>query len=796
LIDLFLPDVEHPDDFAGGSMTVDASKVTSEDEAIIAEELALHERVRQAVRAAALAKAPDMSAIQTGLKDLRDEAAQAHERDLPALFQALYTQHGLASLKFDQKLPDMRAPYFAHVRLEENGKTRDVLIGHLTFIDPKHNVTIIDWRHALLAKVFFNSREGDDFEIELPGRLSQGIVRVRRVLTFEMGELLAVGGPSWTLSRPKGGAWQRGAGTDVPDLAGGEGQSITEQALVPSVFGTGTGQARMRLPEVSALLDAEQYKILSGADKGALLILGGAGSGKTTVALHRMASLAYRRPRFYAPTSMQVVVPEQGLVRLTERLLKGLDLEAVQVRTFDDWVYDEGRHILKGIPKRICQATPPGVSTIKRHPAMLKAVDRYGQRLAEKLVKGARFAVGDWLPEAVSGLELRDMPLWSRLDRFETAVKAALAAATEGADATAKGWRQDTAGRFLKDARAEVLGIDLARSTLYGDPDLHKVLQDESNGRITPAMTAELARHTQRQYVDPKAGVEDVENLEDVQAVDGGEMEQDEYAGTLDVEDYGVLLYLMLRVHGKVVRKGKSLTLMRHLVIDEAQDLAPVEIELLGHALWPDATATVAGDAAQQSDPSVAFLGWDDLMQRLAVADIAEARLTTNYRCPRPIAEFGHAVLGSLAPKEAPKAQRAGRPVTVSRFVDTGLAVASLSEALARLTERERTASVAVVCANEENARRWYEGLSNVAEARLVLDGEFEFRPGVDVTDVANVKGLEFDYVIIPDATAESYPDSPVARRALHIAVTRAVHQLWVMGVGRISPVLPTSATT
>src|SRR5690606_25348385 len=101
-----------------------------------------------------------------------------------------------------------------------------------------------------------------------------------------------------------------------------------------------------------------------------LLILGGAGSGKTTIALHRLAHLNYQRPKFYEPRAMSVVVPEHGLVRLTQRLLKNLNMQGVGVETFDAWVTDQGQHILKGIPKRVCEWTPSAALTIKRHPAM------------------------------------------------------------------------------------------------------------------------------------------------------------------------------------------------------------------------------------------------------------------------------------------------------------------------------------------------------------------------------------------------------------------------------------------
>jgi DNA helicase-2/ATP-dependent DNA helicase PcrA len=58
------------------------------------------------------------------------------------------------------------------------------------------------------------------------------------------------------------------------------------------------------------------------------------------------------------------------------------------------------------------------------------------------------------------------------------------------------------------------------------------------------------------------------------------------------------------------------------------------------------------------------------------------------------------------------------------------------------------------------------------------------------VTCVADVKGLEFDYVVVPDASAARYPDTPESRRALYVAVTRAIHQVWLTSVGSWSPIL------
>ena len=74
---------------------------------------------------------------------------------------------------------------------------------------------------------------------------------------------------------------------------------------------------------------------------------------------------------------------------------------------------------------------------------------------------------------------------------------------------------------------------------------------------------------------------------------------------------------------------------------------------------------------------------------------------------------------------------------------------------------------------------------------RRVEQQRFAFAPGIDVVEVDQVKGLEFDYVVIVEASARYWPDTPHHRRLLHVAATRAVHQLWVTSVATPSSILP-----
>jgi superfamily I DNA/RNA helicase len=110
--------------------------------------------------------------------------------------------------------------------------------------------------------------------------------------------------------------------------------------------------------------------------------------------------------------------------------------------------------------------------------------------------------------------------------------------------------------------------------------------------------------------------------------------------------------------------------------------------------------------------------------------------------------------------------------------------VAFLGESLRALSLDEARANVCVIARDAERADLYFHGLERAEIPRLsrVRDQDFSFRPGVEVTDIRQVKGLEFDYVILVDVTASQYPVDDESRHLLHIGATRAAHQLWVPG--------------
>ncbi len=678
----------------------------------IAEEEALLERVRTALGSAhsrrARATGPSREALQT----LREDAATAREEDAAPLLHELAVQHQLGG-RAPPVLPDPASPYVAHLAINEAGHRRDYLLGHATFIDPEAEVWVVDWRVAPVAQLFYRYREGDPFEESFPGREASGVVEVRRVLVVHRGRLLQILGEGFQARRRPDGSWAIGSSEGL--AAGGAGTAPRAGHL-----GLGVGaEERGTRADVTALLDADQYAAVRAPADEPLVVLGSAGSGKTTVALHRLARLAAAEPERVPLGRARVVVPEEGLARLSSRLLAPLGGGAARVQTLDAAFLELGRRVFGPLP-RLVDDPPALVIAVKRHPALHDALR---ERLGRRRATGA--------------------PSWKRLRRE--------------------------------------LSLQLTDRTF-----LHGVVA-RAGGTLPRTVVEDTARHTMRQLADPTsrflASITDESRKEAVDGRPVDEGTEDALAGTLDVEDLPLLLALA------AWRGQLSLPEASHLVLDEAEDFSLFDLETLASLLRGTRSLTVAGDEAQQTSPS--FAGWDRALETLGATGAARVRLPVSYRCPRPIADLARAILGPLAPPQPVRAARDGAPVGRFSFPGEPQAHLFLAGALRELLDAEPHAAVAAICHDPATARRLAGVVAELPSSRLVLDGRFSFEPGLDVTDVDSVKGLEWDYVVVPDAVESAWPLSDDGRRRLHVAVTRASWQLWLMSPGTPTRLLP-----
>ena len=198
---------------------------------------------------------------------------------------------------------DASSPYFGRLLLEEGDRKREVLIGRATFLDSKTGVRIVDWRDAPVSRIYYRYEEGDDYEEQFGDRDVEGEVLLRRALSIGQAQLKRIGAPQGTFIKKGSGDWKR-AGASATTLQGGQGAAMRpEKHHKPGTLGTGEGDdgEDKSLAEVTALIDARQFELISRATSGLVVIQGGAGSGKTTIGLHRLAYLAFQdRRRFRA----------------------------------------------------------------------------------------------------------------------------------------------------------------------------------------------------------------------------------------------------------------------------------------------------------------------------------------------------------------------------------------------------------------------------------------------------------------------------------------------------------------
>ena len=701
------------------------------------------------------------------LLELRDEAATAKPEDLPSLFEQMHTLGALRAQrgKTTTGAVDRKSPYFGHLRLEEivNGATRrrDVLVGSKQYLDAANGIRIVDWRNAPVSRIFYRYREGESYEEKLGDRPVEGEVLARRTVAIVEGELRKVTAPQGVFVRDADGMWRRGeAHTARLRLPSRDGAP----SVAPASRGAPTKASADRLlPAIAAMLDKAQYELITKPGAGLVAIQGSAGSGKTTVGLHRVAYLHATNPNRYRPNKMLVIVPNEALIHYTGRVLPSLGVENVPVMTFARWSVRVVHAIFPKLPSAISDETPPLVSRFKSHPAMLASIDSLARDVMARLDTKVAAGMGRW-PEGE-----RVQRAWEEAKGVPDRRVTMLAQWLSGKKAIESAGDAATLPEVTKSA-ALALGSEL---------------RGESRAVLNAWDEVTTNRPRMDAHFGPHFGKGQLDQIQDWcvrQARIRGESDRDGESPSVDSEDYAILLRLFQVLRGSLVDMEGAPLAIAHLFVDEVQDASPVELKvLLGVAEGP---VTLAGDVAQRmrdDDQEHIAFDWEETLKDLGAEAGTIEPLKVSYRSTAEITKFARGVLGPLAHEAEPIATRHGPPVELWDFASAGEAVAFLADALRELAVTEPDANVALLSRFPQQADVYYEGLvrAEVPLVRRVKRQDFTWERGFDVTDVRQTKGLEFDEVILLETTKSSYPETPQARHGLYVGATRAAHQLW-----------------
>lgn len=718
-------------------------EIVTDEEQLLARVLA-HLATRPPVRP------PPRSDYEEQLLSLRDQIAEARLEDAPALVQQMERISGIAARRAESVVTpvDPGSPYFGHLRLRERGRgERDVLIGKTTHVDGRAGVRIVDWRHAPVSQIYYRYEEGAEYEETFGEREVEGTVLARRTVTIEDGALIRIAAPQGTFVRSQSG-W-RALATAATELSGGQGSAVRPEDMAKAL-GVGASFAAREdrhLPEIAALLDPRQFELISRPDSGIVVVQGGAGSGKTTIGIHRMAFLNYNARQRFAADKMLIVVGSPALRAYIGEILPALGLSGVSVETFHEWVSDARRKAFPWLDAPVEEGTPSVVTRLKTHPTLLRLLSARARSYAadRRTRKDSRGVLQLWA-EVLTNLEL------------------------------------------LLGAFAEAPDPELS-------PDLLKRAWRWCSERCPAVVELDPGDRAER-----KASMDDDPEDEELGADDKA-LGPDERA-TLDPEDDALLVRAYQIIRGGL-KKGKQPLVYEHLFVDEAQDLAPLDLACLldvvakhkvaGRA-EPEPSVTLAGDTAQRLFMDSGFRDWDRVLDDLGLSgrvDVEPLRIA--YRSTREVLEVARSILGPLADPTPPVAPRRGAPVEHHHLPSQGAAVAFLADAVRPLMAREPRATLAILARHPEQADVYYEALrmAEIPRLRRVRRYEFAFRPGVEVTEIRQVKGLEYDYVVLVDVNASTFSTDDESRHLLHIGATRAAHQLWLVSSGPPSPLIP-----
>ncbi|WP_370891821.1 UvrD-helicase domain-containing protein [Janibacter sp. GXQ6167] len=703
---------------------------------------------------AELAKAgrrADLVAVDGMSRGRTDRTGDVRDEEMSGLFErdalVYNAARRLASLNYQHE-----GLVFGRLDLD-HGATMDPAdrevryVGRLGVRDDEYEPLVIDWR-APAASPFYRATPVDN----------HGVIR-RRVLRSKDDRVVGVEDDLMVPEAPD-------------DLV-----IVGDGALLAALTRTRGSQMR----DIVATIQAHQDEAIRASDRGVTEITGGPGTGKTVVALHRAAYLLFANRRRYETGGILVIGPSAAYTSYIERVLPSLGEDSVVLRALGD--------VVDAIDAT--RLDPPEVAAIKGSLRMRTVL----QRLAAEPVPDAptelRVFVGG-IAIRLSGDVLTRIRTQVLRDR--TRNQGAAAARTLLAEAAWATHRDGDRADFLE-AFDESLAVDDFMAAWWPQLDPREVLlwltdteltYRVSRGVLSQGDAAALA-HSMRETLDlgswTVADAALVDELsvrlgivEEAVAEERGFYEIDSLDGVEELRTMGSAI-APVRIsqhvtptearerllHGRIDRSADY----AHILVDEAQDLSPMQWRMVGRrgrrASW-----TVVGDAAQAS--------WADAAEAVRARDEAygnqERRsfhMRTNYRNAREIFDYARRVIVPVVPDaDIPEAVREVGVDPVEMSFGDALTPSAPSvrvvtrEALAALRD-EVDGSIAVI-----TPARYREELSDLADDRVV------------VLDPMSTKGLEWDATVVVDPDA-IIRESPGGARILYVALTRAAHRMRVL---------------
>ncbi len=587
-------------------------------------------------------------------------------------------------------------PYFGRIDFlekKENSKVMPIYIGIHTFYDPESRATLIhDWR-APVSSMFYDHELGEAGYRSPSGEI-KGVISLKRQYRIRGGKMEFMIESALTVH-----------------------DDILQKELSSNVDD--------KMKNIVATIQREQNQIIRNEDIRTLIIQGVAGSGKTSIALHRIAYLLYTFRDSISSKDILIISPNKVFSDYISNVLPELGEETVPETSMEQILSGVLEHKYKyqtyfGLVNELLEK--PSSSLIDRIAykasfGFISELDKFILHIENTYFKAADVKLTKYITIPAPFIEEQYLrfnryPIRRRFDAMADYMLDMLK--------IQYAFTVTTAGRNL--LKKEI------RLMFAGNNDI-QVYKDFFKWTNNPGMFKMRKGHT------------------------------------LEYSDLAPLAYLHLALEGN----GNQPFRVKHLLIDEMQDYSPIQYKVI-QKLFP-CRKTVLGDAGQSVNPYGSSTA-ETIQKSLTASEIM--KLCKSYRSTFEITDFAQKIHPNA---ELEPVARHGEKPQILQF---GSAVEELSGIMGLISTYRKSGykSLGIICKTEQQAREMADMLKSYANDISFLSSQSSaFVQGIVITSAHMAKGLEFDEVIIPQTDERNYR-SEIDKSMLYVAVTRAMHRL------------------
>lgn len=644
-------------------------------------------------------------------------------------------------------------PYFGMFQFKDNNnETTDIYLGKKAILDENANVIAYDWRSPVCS-MYYDYNIGKAEYIGTNGVKNSGEILKKRQIIIKNGEL-----------------------QDVEEQDTLSNDSILLKYL--------TENSDARLKSIIATIQKEQNHIIRSPLKSDYIIQGAAGSGKTTVALHRIAYLLYNEAKNINESDFMIIGPNKYFLNYVSDLLPDLDIKNVSQFTFDEIALknigvskikvESMNKTLQGILKGDIDEN---IIAFKSSIEFLKLIEDYINLYIDSHFKD------DIAYEGIKLCRAEDIKFNFNNNIFENdkSYKEKANELIKRLTKKIKNNSENLSHSIWLKYRDEILNLS------QDDPKRKEILEkvNKAQTEIKKGCPTIIKEYFKFLKVNPLVLYQTfIENLDTIYFDKMFDIKRlQEYTNLnlskkqIRFEDLAPLLLINYMING--VKDFKEYS---YLVIDEAQDLSLAEYYML-KKLFPKAKFNVFGDVNQSIYNYQSIHNWDELNSRIFDSKANKLELNKSYRTTVNISNVSNLILNQMSQASAECIARTGDELLLSNDISCQNIILQIKTLLDKDYQ-----SIAIICKDDKETHDIYSKLKkmrlNISE---ITENNDQYNGGLCIMPSYLSKGLEFDAVIIYNANTQNYSSTNIDMKLLYVATTRAMHDLVINYDGELS---------